>query len=62
MDIFGALPQTEKGNRYILSIEDRLTKCTVLIALQNKTTSYTIEALIEHYIYVYGALKTILSD
>ena len=59
---FGPLPQTEGGNRYKLSIKDRLTGYTVLIALQNETTSSIIKALIEHYIYAYGAPKTILSD
>ena len=28
MDIFGPLPQTERGNKYILSIQDRLTRYT----------------------------------
>ena len=62
MDIFGPLPQTDRRNRYILSIQDRLTRYTVLIPLQNESTHSIIKALIENYIYVYGAPKTILSD
>ena len=34
----------------------------MLIPLQNHTTHSIIEALIENYIYVYGAPKTLLSD
>ena len=66
MHIFGPLPQTKRGNKCILSFKDRLTRYTVLIAIQNETASSIIEAiieaLIEHYIYVYRAPKTILTD
>ena len=62
LDIFGPLPETQKGNRYILSIQDRLTRYAVLVPLQNESTNSIIEALIDHYIYTFGAPKAILSD
>ena len=62
LDIFGPLPETQKGNRYIFSMQDRLTRYTVLVPLQNESTNSIIEALIDHYIYTFGAPKTILSD
>ena len=62
LDIFGTLPETQKGNRYILSMQDRLTRYTVLVSLQDESTNSIIEALIDHYIYTFGAPKTILSD
>ena len=37
LDIFGTLPITKKGNKYILSIQDRLTRYTVLIPLHDET-------------------------
>ena len=39
LDIFGPLPITKKGNKYILSIQDRLTRYTVLIPLQDETAN-----------------------
>ena len=62
LDIFGPIPETQKGNSYILSTQDRLTRYTVLVPLQNESTNSIIEALIVHYIYTFGAPKTILSD
>ena len=62
LDIFGPLPETQKGNRYILSMQDRLTRYTVPVPLQNESTKSIIEALIDHYIHTFGAPKTILSD
>lgn len=62
MDIYGPLPETIEGNKYILSIQDRLTRYTVLLPLKNETTKDIIEQLIDHYIYVFGAPKTILTD
>ena len=62
LDIFGQLPETQKGNRYILSMQDRLTRYTLLVPLQNESTNSIIEALINHYIYTLGDPKTILSD
>ena len=50
------------GNRYILSIQDRLTRYTVLIPLENETSTSIVNALIENYIYIYGSPKTILTD
>ena len=62
LDIFGPLPETQKGNRYIISMQDRLTRYTVLVTLQTESSDSIIEALIDHYIYTFGPPKTILSD
>ena len=53
LDIFGPLPETQKGNRYILSMQDRLTRYTVLVPLQNESMNSIIEALIDYYIYTF---------
>ena len=62
LDIFGPLPTTPRGNKYILSIQDRLTRYTTLIPLESETSTAIVEALIEQYIYIYGSPKTILTD
>ena len=60
LDIFGPFPETNKGNKYILSIQDRLTRYTVLIPMMNETSSTIVEKLLDHYIYIFGAANTIL--
>ena len=62
LDIFGPFPITKKGNKYILNIQDRLTRYTVLIPLQDETSNTIVEALLDHYIYSFGAPKNILTD
>ena len=56
-DIFGVRTETEKENKYIVSLQDRLTRYMILMLLPNKTTSTIIENLIEHYIYIFEAPK-----
>ena len=62
MDIFGPLTKTSKGNQYILSIQDMLTKYLILIPLKNQQSNSIISNLLEHYIYIFSAPKTILTD
>ena len=62
LDIFGPLAITKKGNKYILSIQDRLTRYTVLIPLQDETSNTVVEAPLDNYIYTFGAPKNILTD
>ena len=62
MDIFGPLPMTNKGNEYILSIQDMLTKYITLIPLKNVTSESIVENLFDHYIYIFGSPKHILTD
>ncbi len=61
-DLVGALPITDKGNRYILTIMDRFTRYTVAVPLQRQTAEAVIQALLENWIYIYGAPEKILSD
>lgn len=53
LDIYGPLPTTKKGNKYVLSLQDRLTRYTILIPLMDTDSATLIESLIEHYIYIY---------
>ena len=57
LDIYGPLPETTKGNKYILSLQDRLTRYTILMPMKDETSQTIIENLIEHYIYIFGAPK-----
>ena len=64
MDIFGplALPETRSGNKYILSIQDRLTRYSLLLPMKNETSESILDNFMEHYIYVFGAPQVILPD
>ena len=50
MDIFGPLPMTNKCLKYVLSIQDILTKYPVLIPLKN-TSSEKLKLVWSLYIY-----------
>lgn len=62
MDIFGPLPVTSQGHEYILSIQDMLTKYLVLIPLKNTQSESITEHLFDHFIYIFGSPKQILTD
>ena len=61
----GFVPQsgiTANGNKYTLSLQDRLTRNNILIPLVGKTSSLIIKGPLDHYLYIFGAPKTILTD
>lgn len=62
MDLIGPLTKTKNNNTYILSIHDDLTKYLILVPLRSQKTETIIEALLNHYIYIFSAPKTILTD
>ena len=62
MDIFGPLTKTKRGNQFILSIQDQLTKYLLLVPLKDQQANSIIDNLLEHYIYIFSAPKTILTD
>ena len=62
MDIFGPLPTTRKGNRFILSIQDQLTKYLVLVPLTATRAEDVVTALLENYVYTFSIPKSILTD
>ena len=49
MDIVGPLPETMSGNKYILSIQDVLTKYIILVALRETTSESILTNLLDHY-------------
>ncbi|XP_076660488.1 uncharacterized protein LOC143363841, partial [Halictus rubicundus] len=62
MDIVGPMTKTKKGNQFILSIHDDLTKYLILVPLKTQQTESILNALLDHYIYIFSAPKTILTD
>lgn len=62
IDLFGPLPTSEQGNRWILIVEDTATKWVELFALPDATASACAKALIEEVIFRYGVPRRLISD
>jgi hypothetical protein len=62
MDIVGPLSATSKGNSYILTIQDHLTKFSLAIPLKSITAIQVADALLKYFICIFGAPKIILTD
>jgi len=60
-DIFGPIPASKKGNRFILVITDRLAKLTKCAALQRITAISVASAIIDAWVSAYGPPDGILS-
>ena len=62
MDIVGPLPITKNENRYILTIQDHLTKYSLAIPLQNMTAACVADAFVKKFICTFGAPRAVLTD
>jgi len=62
VDIFGPIPATKAGNRFILVITDRFSKLTKCVALRRITAISVASAIIDAWVACYGPPDRILSD
>lgn len=62
MDIMGPLPVTNNGSKYILTIQDLLTKYSVAVPLKEATSLSIADAFTKRFICIYGAPKALLTD
>lgn len=62
IDIVGPLPPTNRYNKYILTIQDDLTKFCDGIAIPNQETETVARAFVENFVCKHGIPETILSD
>ena len=62
MDIVGPLPRTENGNKYILTIQDNLTKYSEAIPLRSTESTVIASAFAEHFITRFGCPQVIHTD
>jgi len=62
VDIFGPIPASKKGNRFILVIIDRFAKLTKCVALRRITAITVASAIIDVWVSAYGPPDRILSD
>lgn len=62
LDIMGPLPLSDKGNRYLLVIEDYFTKWTEAVPLPDQEAITVANALIESVITKFGVPRELHSD
>lgn len=62
MDIMGPLPITPTGSKYILTIQDLLSKYSLAIPLREATAINIADAFVENLICTYGSPRALLTD
>jgi len=56
------LPRTERGNRYVLVLQDFLTKFPFVYAMPDQTTHRIVKILVEEVVPLIGVPEALLSD
>lgn len=62
IDLFGPLPETEEGLRWILIVEDTATRWVELFALRQATADSCARVLLDEVFLRYGVPRRIISD
>lgn len=62
MDIMGPFPLSSRGNRWILAVQDYLTKWIVLCPLVNTLTETVADAFVDNWICWFSCPEEILTD
>lgn len=62
MDIVGPLMPSHDGHRYILTIQDVLTKYVVLVPVRTKSAESVARAFIDNFLLTFGAVSKIKTD
>ena len=62
MDIVGPLPKTQKGNKYILTIQDLLTKYSIGIPMEGISSAEIADVFVKRFICRFGSPRAILTD
>lgn len=62
MDLVGPLPQSHAGNRYILTVQDDLSKFLGAFPLVDKSANTVARAMVKHFFMKYAFPKFLISD
>lgn len=62
IDVVGPLPVTNGGNRYLLTVQDDLTKFLFAIPVPDQTAETIARALTDNILLFFGASSSVLSD
>jgi hypothetical protein len=61
-DILGPLPETPRGNKYILTVTDHFTNWVEILPIADLTASTTARVILNEVISRYGCPDSILTD
>ena len=61
-DFVGPLPKTQRGNTYLLVIQDYFTKWVEIFAVPDATAETTARVILNEFISRYGTPLQIMSD
>lgn len=62
IDTVGPLNRSYSGNRYILTIQDELTKYIIFVPIQDSQSKTIAKAFIDNFILTFGSVNTIKTD
>ncbi|WP_395009188.1 RNase H-like domain-containing protein, partial [Undibacterium sp.] len=62
IDLVGPMLKTNAGNKYLLTIICVFSKFVTIVPLKETSTKTIAQALLDHWIFQYGAPKVIVSD
>jgi hypothetical protein len=62
LDMVGPLPETQEGNKYILTFQDELSKYLVAIPVPRQDTETVARAFVTHIILKFGTPERLLTD
>ncbi len=62
LDVLGALPTSESGNKYLLIVADYFTKWPEAYPLPNQEATTVAEALVKEFVCRFGVPREIHSD
>ena len=62
LDTVGPLPETPRGNKHILTMQDNLTKYCLAIAVPDIRATTVADAFAREFIAIFGCPRAILSD
>jgi hypothetical protein len=61
-DIVGPLPESEKGNKYLLTVVDHFSRYPLAVPVPNRNIKTICEALFRQVVCVFGMPEALLSD
>jgi transposase InsO family protein len=62
LDMVGPLPETQEGNKYILTFQDELSKYLVAIPVPRQDAETVARAFVTHIILKFGRPERLLTD
>lgn len=62
IDTIGPMQKSNNGYQYAITLMDELTKYLVIIPITDKSAKTTARSIFEHFILIYGPMKSIKTD